>query len=150
MNVTNPHCSSPSAALALGCVPPRSAAARVQRPAHAGDVPGRTRAAGGELPFGLEIEPEGAATVGYLVNGKERVRLSEVTVAGAHLEIRMPGYENRLVADAKDGRLLGEVVLVKAGGKQQHIPLHAQLGQAYRFFEKAASDPQATCRGAGR
>jgi peroxiredoxin len=96
----------------------------------------------GELPFGLEIEPEGAATVGYLVNGKERVRLSEVTVTGAHLEIRMPGYENRLVADAKDGRLLGEVVLSKAGGNQQHIGLHAQLGQAYRFFEKAASDPK--------
>jgi peroxiredoxin len=95
----------------------------------------------GELPFGLEIEPEGAATVGYLVNGKERVRLNEVTVSGAHLEIRMPGYENRLVADAKDGRLLGEVVLSKAGGNQQHIRLRAQLGQAYRFFEKAASLP---------
>ncbi|MGC2032559.1 MAG: TlpA disulfide reductase family protein [Steroidobacteraceae bacterium] len=95
----------------------------------------------GELPFGLEIEPEGAATVGYLVNGKERVRLSEVTVLGRHLEIRMPGYENRLVADAKDGRLLGEVVLSKGGGIQQHITLHAQLGQAYRFFEKAASLP---------
>jgi peroxiredoxin len=95
----------------------------------------------GELPFGLEIEPEGAATVGYLVNGKERVRLSEVTVLGRHLEMRMPGYENRLVADARDGRLLGEVVLSKAGGNQQHIRLHAQLGQAYRFFEKAGSHP---------
>jgi len=95
----------------------------------------------GELPFGLEIEPEGAATVGYLVNGKERVRLNEVTVSGAHLEIRMPGYENRLVADAKDGRLLGEVVLSKAGGNQQHIRLRAQFGQAYRFFEKAGSHP---------
>lgn len=96
----------------------------------------------GELPFGLEIEPGGAATVGYLVNGKERVRLSEVAVSGAHLEIRMPGYENRLVADAKDGRLVGEVVLSKAAGNQQHIRLHAQLGQAYRFFDKAASDPK--------
>ena len=95
----------------------------------------------GELPFGLEIEPEGAATVGYLINGKERVRLNEITVLGRHLEIRMPGYENRLVADAKDGRLLGEVVLSKAGGNQQHIRLRAQLGQTYRFFEKAASRP---------
>jgi peroxiredoxin len=111
----------------------------------AGLTPGMYRAVlelpAGELPFGLEIETEGAATVGYLVNGKERVRLSEVTVSGAHLEIRMPGYENRLVADAKDGRLLGEVVLSKAGGNQQHIRLHAQLGQAYRFFEKAGSHP---------
>src|SRR3984885_5971777 len=96
----------------------------------------------GELPFGLDIEPEGAATVGYLVNGKERVRGEEVTVSGAHLEMRMPGYENRLVADAKGGRLLGEVVLSKSGGNQQHIRLHAQLGQAYRFFEKTAGDPK--------
>src|ERR1700720_1357064 len=79
----------------------------------------------GELPFGLEIEPEGAATVAYLVNGKERVKLNEVTVSGAHLEMRMPGYENHLTADAKGGQLLGEVVLTKSGGKQQHIPLHA-------------------------
>src|SRR5271168_3504965 len=109
----------------------------------AGLAPGLYRAVlelpAGELPFGLEIEPEGAATVGYLVNGQERVRLSEVAVSGAHLEMRMPGYENRLIADAKDGRLLGEVVLSKAGGNQQHIRLHAQLGQAYRFFEKAGS-----------
>ena len=38
------------------------------------------------------------------------------------------------------GLLLGEVVLSKAGGNQQHIRLRAQLGQGYRFFEKAASD----------
>jgi thiol-disulfide isomerase/thioredoxin len=94
----------------------------------------------GELPFGLEIEPEGAATVAYLVNGKERVKLNEVTVSGAHLEMRMPGYENHLTADAKGGQLLGEVVLTKSGGKQQHIPLHAELGQGFRFFQKAAGD----------
>ncbi len=89
----------------------------------------------GELPFGLELQPEGSTTVGYLVNGKERVKLDEVAVSGAHLTIRMPGYENRLSADAKDGRLSGEVVLSKPGGKQQHIPLQAQRGRAFRFFE---------------
>jgi hypothetical protein len=46
---------------------------------------------GGELPFGLELDPAGTATVGFLVNGKERVKLDEVTIVGAHLEIRMPG-----------------------------------------------------------
>lgn len=95
----------------------------------------------GELPFGLEIEPEGTATVGYLLNGKERVKLNEVTVSGAHLEIRMPGYENRLAADAEGSHLRGEVVLTKSGGKQQHIPLHAELGQSYRFFDKTVGDP---------
>jgi thiol-disulfide isomerase/thioredoxin len=112
----------------------------------AGLAPGLYRAVlelpAGELPFGLEIERQGAATVGYLLNGKERVRLDEVTVGGAHVEMRMPGYENRLIADAKNGQLQGEVVLSKAAGNQQHIPLHAQLGESYRFFEKPANDPK--------
>jgi peroxiredoxin len=94
----------------------------------------------GELPFGLDLEREGSATVGYLLNGKERVKLDEVTVAGAHLDIRMPGFENRLTADVKGDRLLGEVVLTKSGAKQQHIALQAQLGRNYRFFEKPAGD----------
>jgi thiol-disulfide isomerase/thioredoxin len=93
----------------------------------------------GELPFGLDLEREGTATVGYLLNGKERVKLTEVTVTGSHLEIRMPGYENRLSADAKGDELNGEVVLSKAGAKQQHIVLRAQLGRNYRFFEKPSS-----------
>ncbi|MEP6548590.1 MAG: TlpA disulfide reductase family protein [Gammaproteobacteria bacterium] len=95
---------------------------------------------GGELPFGFTLEPDGAKTVAYLVNGKERVPLNEVTVSGSHLEIRMPGYENRLSVDAKGDRLVGEVVLSKPGGKQQHIALHAQRGQHFRFFEKSAGD----------
>jgi thiol-disulfide isomerase/thioredoxin len=95
----------------------------------------------GELPFGLELGREGAATVGYLLNGKERVRLDEVAVAGRHLDIRMPGYENRLTADAEGDRLVGEVVLSKSGAKQQHIVLHAQLGYDYRFFSAPANSP---------
>jgi hypothetical protein len=76
----------------------------------------------GELPFGFELEREGAATVGYLVNGRERVKLDEVEVSGAHLEIRMPGHENRLSANAKD------------------IPLRAERVRAFRFFEATAGD----------
>jgi thiol-disulfide isomerase/thioredoxin len=94
---------------------------------------------GGELPVGLDLEREGGATVAYLQNGPERLKVVEVTVAGAHLEIRMPGYENRLVADAAGDELQGEVILVKLGGKQQHIPLHARRGATYRFFEGTAA-----------
>lgn len=92
---------------------------------------------GGELPFGLDLEREGSATVGYLLNGGERVKLTEVTITGPHLDIRMPGYENRLIADAKGDELQGEIILDKLGGKEQHIPLHAKLGEGYRFFENA-------------
>ncbi len=101
----------------------------------------------GELPFGLELGREGAANVGYLLNGKERVRLDEVTIAGRHLEIRMPGYENRLSADADGDRLVGEVVLSKSGARQQVIPLHAQLGYDYRFFSASPANTAADLSG---
>jgi len=95
---------------------------------------------GGELPFGMELASDGSATVGYLVNGKERVRLSEVKIDGSHLDIRMPGYETRLEADAVGDQLHGEIYLDKLGGKDQHIPLQATLGEGYRFFATAASN----------
>ncbi|MEA3173676.1 MAG: hypothetical protein QOF42_1087 [Gammaproteobacteria bacterium] len=94
----------------------------------------------GELPFGLELVKEGSDTVGYLLNGKERLKLSEVKINGSHVEIAMPGYENRLTAEASGGQLSGEVFLDKLNAKNQHIPLKAQLGPTYRFFESSASD----------
>jgi peroxiredoxin len=89
---------------------------------------------GGELPFGLNLERTRTGWTGWLVNGRERLELSEVAVEGQHLEIRMPGYQNRLTADAQGSQLQGEVVLSKLGGKDQHLPLRAQFGQTYRFF----------------
>src|SRR4029077_18607136 len=118
---------------------PRRPPPRAPGPAGAPGVPlGIYRAVltlpGGELPVGLDLERDGTAIVGYLINGPERVKLDEVTVAGSHLEIRMPGYENRLIVDASGDELQGEVILVKLGGKQQHIPLHARRGPLFRFF----------------
>jgi peroxiredoxin len=95
---------------------------------------------GGELPFGLELANQGSATVGYLINGKERVTLSEIKIEGSHLEIRMPGYETRLTADARGDELTGEIYLDKLGGKDQRIPLRATLNQSYRFFADPAAD----------
>ena len=94
---------------------------------------------GGELPFGLDLEREGPGWTGFLINGPERLKVSEVAVDGSHLQIKMPGYENRLTADAKDGSLEGEVVLSKPGGKDQHLPLRAQRNQNYRFFPQPST-----------
>src|SRR5476651_1877066 len=73
--------------------------------ADTGVKPGTYRAVlqipGGDLPFGLDLAREDSAWVGYLVNGPERVKLSEVAVDGKHLEVKLPGYENRLTADAE-------------------------------------------------
>jgi hypothetical protein len=101
---------------------------------HAGTYRVVLQSPGGELPFRLDLTQAGAGWAGFLVNGKERVKLDEVTVQGGHIDIKMPGYENRLSADAAGNGLHGELVLDKLGGKDQHIPLEAKLGQTYRFF----------------
>jgi thiol-disulfide isomerase/thioredoxin len=95
---------------------------------------------GGELPFGLELKQQDSHPVGYLINGQERLLLSDVKITGSHLEIAMPGYENVLKADAVGNELQGEIFLVKLNEKNQHVPLHATLGETYRFFDHPASD----------
>ncbi len=96
---------------------------------------------GGELPFGLELKREGATTVAYLLNAQERLRCSEVTIKGSHVEIQMPGFMNRIIGDATDGNLKGELERIRPGAELQHIPLSAHLGDHYRFFPSAAPQP---------
>ena len=93
---------------------------------------------GGELPFGLELKQQDSHPVGYLINGEERLLLSDVKITGSHLEIAMPGYENVLKADAVGNELHGEIFLVKLNDKNQHVPLRATLGDTYRFFGQPA------------
>ena len=75
--------------------------------------------------------------------------MDEVTIAGSHLEIRMPGYENRFIADAGGDELQGEVILVKLGGKQQHIPLHARRGEQLSLLRDRGSRPRRVSRALG-
>jgi peroxiredoxin len=106
---------------------------------------------GAELPFGLELRREGAATIGYLLNGPERIRLSDVAIRGGHLEIGMPGFANRLIADADGasgaGGLRGEVDIERLGGKHVHLPLRMERGRHYRFF---ADSPAGAAKVGGR
>jgi len=95
---------------------------------------------GGELPFGLDVAKEEAGLVLYLVNGEERVRVTDVTVADGRLEATMPGYENTLTAEIRGGKLAGEVSLLRAGGERQVLPFRAEAGEAWRFFETPSSD----------
>lgn len=95
---------------------------------------------GGELPFGLDVAQAESGWVLYLVNGDERVRVTEVTVNEGRLEARMPGYENTLTAEVRPGKLVGEVTLLRAGGERQVLPLRAESGQAWRFFAEPSTD----------
>jgi hypothetical protein len=95
---------------------------------------------GGELPFGMSLEAADGGTVAYLINGPERLKVSEVKIDGSHLDIMMPGYENHLTAVASGGTLTGEIELSKLNGNDQHVPLVATLGTQYRFYASASTD----------
>lgn len=95
---------------------------------------------GGQLPFGLEMALEDEKYVAYLINGAERVRVPEVTVADGRVEMMMPGYENRLSASIKGAELKGSLTLIKRDAKNQVIPFTAEFGKDYRFIEEPATD----------
>jgi peroxiredoxin len=93
---------------------------------------------GGELPFGLEIARENDAPIAWLVNASERVKVTEVKIAGDDITLRMPGFEHRITAKRTGEQLRGELLMLKAKGKRQQIPFTAVRGQAPRFFADEA------------
>jgi hypothetical protein len=93
-----------------------------------------------ELPFALDVAREERGPVLYLINGEERVRVSEVETAPGRVEARMPGYENALSATVRRGRLEGAVSLVHDAGRVLQLPFRAQLGETWRFHEEPLKD----------
>lgn len=108
---------------------------------------------GGELPFGLEFARENGKTVAFLVNGADRTKVTEITVDGKRITLRMDGFENRIDATDEGDTLRGTLTMVKSGGKKQEIPFVARYGETHRFTKDAASAaaaPGASANVAGR
>lgn len=96
---------------------------------------------GGELPFGLEFTIEQGRRHAVLINGDDRVRVDELKIEGERITLRMPGYENRIEAQFKDGSIEGTLTMIKSGGKLQVIPLTAKYGEDWRFTAPSESLP---------
>jgi glutathione peroxidase-family protein len=95
---------------------------------------------GGETPFGLELARRNEGWVAFLVNGPQRVEVTQVTVEGRRLSMSFPGYVNRLEAKLRDGKLVGEVLLVGGQSGEQRIPFVATPGQTHRFSAQPHTD----------
>jgi hypothetical protein len=95
---------------------------------------------GGELPFGLDVAIEDGRPVLYLVNGEERLRAADTTVADGRVTATLPGGGSTLTARVNGRRLEGEVELRGRQGGSGTLPLRADLGLAWRFFETPTSD----------
>ncbi len=107
-------------------------------------APGTYRATlelpGGELPFGLDVAKEDEGAVLYLVNGEERVRITDVTAADGRLTATLPGDGNALTAEIRGRELTGEVTMRRAGGEREVLPFRAEAGKTWRFFETPSTD----------
>jgi thiol-disulfide isomerase/thioredoxin len=101
-----------------------------------GDYRAALQLPGGELPFGLSITEEDGKLVGWIINGRERLRIDETSVTDGQLLLRMPGFENRITARREGGQLLGELYMVKARDRHQRIPFTALRGAPVRFFPR--------------
>jgi thiol-disulfide isomerase/thioredoxin len=107
-----------------------------------GDYRGVLTLPGGELPFHLQLNLEVEGPVLTLINGEERVRVTDVTLQGRKLTAKFPGIENRLEARAIRGRMEGEVIVIRKGGEEQRIPFaaHWQRDGYYSFYKDSLTD----------
>jgi len=94
---------------------------------------------GGELPFTLELTENAGQWTAFLINGSQRERVG-VSVEGRKLEMKMPGYANRIEARMRGGKLSGKFHLLKRGGEKADLPFKATLGESWRFNKEPLTD----------
>ncbi|XWW47858.1 TlpA family protein disulfide reductase [Fibrella sp. USSR17] len=90
---------------------------------------------GGQLPFGLSIEPAAQAgkyTV-FALNGAERLPMDEATLVGDTLRIPMDLFESELVGKVSGDKLTGVWRKRRVKADFQVVPFSAEFGQDYRF-----------------
>ncbi len=83
---------------------------------------------GAEIETGLEISNDGDIYQASLVNGQERVRISEVSFTNNELVLRFPGFNNEIRAVLADDKLSGELTIVRRYGETQVMPFTATPG----------------------
>jgi len=95
---------------------------------------------GGDLPFGLEVTREGDRDIAWLVNGPERVKVTDVRIEGERVSMGMPGFPHRIEATLQDGRLEGEVIFLRPGGEKKPARMVAEPSAGWRFFPPAGGE----------
>ena len=105
--------------------------------------PGQYRAVlktrGGDLPFGLDIQPtpgDARTFTVFALNGSERLPMDPATVQGDSLRIPMALFESELVAKIDGNLLRGVYRRRRVNQPAQTLPFEAQYGQGYRFVNE--------------
>jgi thiol-disulfide isomerase/thioredoxin len=114
---------------------PVACTAQSDKPLITGVWRATVRTAGGELPFGLEIQPgadKQSFTV-YALNGKERLPMDGATFRNDTLRIPNVLFESEIIANVEGNTMRGIWQRRRPGGRVQSIPFEAQHGLKYRF-----------------
>ena len=83
---------------------------------------------GGNIETGIEISSDGELYQASLVNGQERVRIDDVSFSDGELLLRFPAFNNEIRATLADGKLQGELTIVRRFGETQVMPFSAMPG----------------------
>ena len=104
---------------------------------------------GGELPFGLDIQPVSNQPNTYTVfalNGREQLPMDTATLENDSLRIPMALFDSELVAKIDGNILRGVYRRARPNQPVQTLPFTAQHGQTYRFTTDAATSADLTGR----
>ncbi len=102
--------------------------------------------AGGELPFGIEIEREGEVLRAALVNGTERITVPALTITGDEVTFDITHYDASLRAKiSADGMSLSGEWSKRAGAdRRAKLPFTATFGDSARFASLGGSAARAS------
>jgi len=106
-----------------------------QKPLTTGTWRATVLTAGGELPFGLDIQPTAdkqSFTV-HALNGKERLPMDAATFQNDTLRIPMSLFESEIIARVSGNTMRGIWQRRRPGNQLLSIPFEAQQGLNYRF-----------------
>ncbi len=93
---------------------------------------------GGDIETGIEISRDGELYQASLVNGQERVRIDDVSFSDGELLLRFPAFNNEIRATLADGKLKGELTIVRRFGETQVMPFSAMPGNEHSQEDGAA------------
>jgi thiol-disulfide isomerase/thioredoxin len=93
---------------------------------------------GGELPFTLEIKEQHQRPVIYIVNGDEKMELTDIVMKQDSLLISMPVYDSQIAVKINDHTMDG-VWVNYSRTNHPSLPFKAYQHTPYRFFEKPVS-----------
>ncbi len=89
-----------------------------------------------QMPFNFEVENKGDSQLIYLVNGKEKLLLNEISYKNDSVKISMPFYDCEIIGKT-NGKKLEGVYIKHLPNKEYRLPVVANWGQSFRFEQTA-------------